>query len=156
MYCRGNPIKYSDPSGYEGLTREELESLGDSGWRSLEFTAAGVSALSDGPLPIGDAGAAIMLVDALMLKSFLLKSSIGLFPKTDRNPLMFAKKSKSSGKTRSTDMPSWVDKAAKQEGESGKDVAKRLCDEKYGTGEYKTGSDSEYSQIKKFFDRRDK
>jgi len=78
MYCRGNPVKYSDPSGYDGMTREELESLGDSGWRSLEITAAGVSALSDGPLPIGDAGAAVMLVDALMLKSFLLKKGVGL------------------------------------------------------------------------------
>jgi hypothetical protein len=155
MYCRGNPIKYSDPSGYDGMTREELESLGDSGWRSLEITAAGVSALSDGPLPIGDAGAAVMLVDALMLKSFLLKSGIGLFPKTNLNPLMFAKKSKSSGKTRATNIPSWVDKAAKQEGESGKDVAKRLCDKKYGSGEYEKGAGSEYSKIQKYFDRAD-
>jgi hypothetical protein len=39
-------------------------------------------------------------------------------------------------------------------GESGKDFAKRLLDEKYGVGGWSdTGQGSEYSQLKKYGDR---
>lgn len=38
-------------------------------------------------------------------------------------------------------------------GESGKEFAKRLMDEKYGVGNYKTGPSSEYNKIRKWGDR---
>lgn len=37
--------------------------------------------------------------------------------------------------------------------ESGSDFAKRLCDEHFGKGNYKTGPGSDYSKIKKWGDR---
>ena len=39
------------------------------------------------------------------------------------------------------------------EGESGKDFARRLCDDKYGKGNYDTGPGSEYNKLRKYGDR---
>jgi len=57
-----------------------------------------------------------------------------------------------TGKKGATDKPSWV-KERPNVGESGKDFAKRLMDEKYGEGNYETGPTSEFNQIKKWADR---
>ena len=38
-------------------------------------------------------------------------------------------------------------------GESGKDFAKRLLDDKYGEGNWKKGTNTEYSKIQKWGDR---
>ena len=46
---------------------------------------------------------------------------------------------------------SWVTDRPKKD-ESGKDFAKRQCDNKYGEGNYKTGPDSEFNKIKKWVD----
>lgn len=46
------------------------------------------------------------------------------------------------------DVPKWAKGNRPYKGESGKDFAKRLMDEKYGAGNYKTGPGSEYNQIK--------
>ena len=39
------------------------------------------------------------------------------------------------------------------EGESGKEFAKRVMDKKCGEGNYKTGPNSEYNKLKKYGDR---
>jgi hypothetical protein len=67
--------------------------------------------------------------------------------------IMYSKLSKKSGKERASDIPSWVKGQKPIEGENGKDFAKRICDEKYGEGNYQTGPGSEYNKIKKFGDR---
>ena len=64
-----------------------------------------------------------------------------------------AKKSKSSGKEKANDIPSWAKGEKPKEGESGKDFAKRLLDRKYGKGNYKTGTGSEYNKLRKYGDR---
>jgi hypothetical protein len=56
------------------------------------------------------------------------------------------------GKAGATDKPSWV-KEQPNAGESGKDFATRLLDEKNGPGNYDTGPGSEFNQIKKWVDR---
>jgi hypothetical protein len=66
-----------------------------------------------------------------------------------------ARKSRQSGKEKASDIPSWVKGKQKLPGESGKDAAKRLLDEKYGEGMYKTGPRSEYNKIQKHFDRKE-
>lgn len=53
-----------------------------------------------------------------------------------------------TGKEAATDVPSWAKGEAPYIGESGKDFAKRLCDEKYGQKNYETGPGSEYNKIK--------
>ena len=64
--------------------------------------------------------------------------------------ILWAKK---SGKEKANDVPSWAKGNSPYPGESGKDFAKRLMDEKYGEGNYDTGPGSEYNKIKKWGDR---
>ena len=63
------------------------------------------------------------------------------------------KKSKSSGKEKGNDTPSWAKGQKPNKGESGKDFADRLCDERYGKGNYKTGPGTEHNKIQKYGDR---
>lgn len=64
------------------------------------------------------------------------------------------KKPKSgSGKDKATDVPSWAKGKRPKKNEDGKAFAKRLCDERYGAGNYDTGPGSEYNKIKKWGDR---
>jgi hypothetical protein len=63
------------------------------------------------------------------------------------------KKARRSGKERASDIPSWAKGKTKLSGESGKEAAKRVMDEKYGAGNYRTGPRSEYNKLKKYFDR---
>ena len=65
----------------------------------------------------------------------------------------FKKPISGSGKEKATDVPSWAKGNKPYVGESGNDFAKRLLDEKYGTGNYKTGPGTEFNQIKKWGDR---
>jgi hypothetical protein len=69
----------------------------------------------------------------------------------------YKKRNGDSGKQAATDAPSWVKteglKPCKSPNEDGKSFAKRVLDAKYGTGNYKTGATSEYSQIQKYGDR---
>ncbi|WP_426729825.1 hypothetical protein, partial [Pseudomonas aeruginosa] len=51
------------------------------------------------------------------------------------------------------DVPSWAKGDRPYQGESGKDFAKRIMDQKYGKGNWKDGPGSEYNQIKKWGDR---
>jgi hypothetical protein len=64
------------------------------------------------------------------------------------------KQTKQTGKEGATDIPSWAKGQKPRTGESGKDFAKRLLDEKYGSGQYDTGPRSEYNRIKKYGDRK--
>lgn len=62
-----------------------------------------------------------------------------------------------SAKEAAKDAPSWAKNWTKgnrpYNNESGKEFAKRLCDEKFGEGNYKTGPASDYNKIKKWGDR---
>lgn len=60
---------------------------------------------------------------------------------------------RTGGREGATNIPSWAKGTAPREGESGKDYAKRLMDEKYGEGNYDTGPRSEYNRLKKYGDR---
>jgi hypothetical protein len=50
-------------------------------------------------------------------------------------------------------VPSWAKGARPRVGESGKDFAERLPNEKYGAGNWQSGPGSEASQIQKWGDR---
>ena len=126
LYCIGNPITHTDSSG-NGFTVE---------WAGSMWWAVGV----DGVLPVGDiiyvAGlGACVIIDGVII---------------------FSRASKSSDKDRSTDIPSWAKGEKPREGESGKEYAKRLCDERYGKGNYRTGPGSEYNKLRKYGDRYQK
>ncbi len=71
----------------------------------------------------------------------------------DDGPKLKSPKSGLSDKEAARDVPSWAKGNRPMVGESGKDFARRLLDEKYGPGNYDTGPGSEFSQIKKWGDR---
>jgi hypothetical protein len=58
-----------------------------------------------------------------------------------------------SAKEAAKDVPSWAKGNRPKVGESGKDFAKRLLDEKYGPGNYPKGPGSEFNKVKKWGDR---
>ena len=64
------------------------------------------------------------------------------------------KESKDSGKDKASDAPSWAKGKKPKPGESGKDFADRLMDDKYGKDNYPKGAGQEHSKIKKWADRR--
>jgi len=65
------------------------------------------------------------------------------------------KKSGLSGKEGAKNAPDWVKEEGYQPrvGESGKEFARRVMDEKYGPGTYNPREEPEFSQIKKWADR---
>lgn len=58
-----------------------------------------------------------------------------------------------TGKEKATDVPTWAKGNRPKIGESGKQFAKRLCDEHFGKGNYKVGPNSDFNKIKKWGDR---
>ena len=123
VYTMNNPINFAD---FGGETASSIW-INDMWW---------VSSV-DGPIPAGDlvyvAGAVLTIViDGIVY---------------------FAKKSKSSNKEKANDIPSWAKGEKPTAGESGNDFAKRLMDEKYGKGNYRTSPGSEYNKLKKYGDR---
>jgi hypothetical protein len=64
-------------------------------------------------------------------------------------------KGKATHKEKADDVPSWVKKSGETpyEGENGNEFAKRLCDDRFGEGQYPKGPKSDYNIIKKWGDR---
>ena len=58
--------------------------------------------------------------------------------------------SKKSKKERSTNAPEWPKYKKQKKGESKKQYATRILNEKYGKGNWRKGSESEYSRIIKY------
>ena len=58
-----------------------------------------------------------------------------------------------SGKEAADDIPGWARGGRPLTTETGREFARRLCDDKYGAGNYPTGPGSEFSKIKKWGDR---
>ena len=88
VYCINNPIKYIDPTGESyALT-----------WGGSTWWLTG----ADGPLPIGDA----IVVGGVIVGAVV-----------DGIRIMFAKKSKSSGKEKGNDTPSWSKGEKPKDGE---------------------------------------
>jgi hypothetical protein len=58
-----------------------------------------------------------------------------------------------SGKEGAKNPPEWAKECRPREGESGKEFAKRIMDEKYGAGKYDPHRNREFSKIKKWADR---
>lgn len=71
----------------------------------------------------------------------------------DKDDDGYKKPKSGSGKDKATDVPSWAKGKRPKKSEDGKAFAKRLCDERYGAGNYDKGPGSEYNKIKKWGDR---
>ena len=67
--------------------------------------------------------------------------------------VLLAKKSKQSGKSTSSNKPSWVNEGMLDPNKSAQQNAKDILDRKYGVGKWKYGPRSEYNQIVKWIER---
>lgn len=162
-YVGNDPVNYTDPSGLERLQPYHFgrsyppppallsgRKSSDSGGGSSPLLIAGAIAIADGPEPgPADAIAVVYLVVVGVIIIAQLPATRPTQPTMP--PILEAKK---SDKERATDVPSWVKGMSPKPGQSGKDFAKEVCDEKYGTDNYNTGPGSEFNKIKKWIDRK--
>ena len=72
---------------------------------------------------------------------------------TDAQPQFKNPKPGLTGKEGAKDIPSWAQGQRPLTNENGEAYAKRLLDQKYGSGQWKDGPTSEFNQLKKFGDR---
>ena len=119
--------------------------IATGGGTAVALAAVGgdsASAVAAGAATVGAYAAATSVV-----------ASTGVLTSQVMEYVMFSKASKQSGKEKANDMPSWSKGQKPQPGESGKDFARRLCDDKFGPGNYKTGPASDFNRIKNWGDR---
>lgn len=76
-----------------------------------------------------------------------------LIPEIELPKFEFSKKSKTSGKERANNKPSWVNKGMIDKGKSAEENAWRILNDKYGRGNWNKGPDSEFNKIKKWLTR---
>ena len=140
-YVGGNPVRLTDPLG-----------LGPLGFAIGSIIGGGVGAIIGGGAGIGCLAGAPGCVPLGAAQGALLGAAFGasVGSAVEDTLSLMAKK---TGKERADDRPSWVRGMKPAPGESGKDFADKVLDEKYGKGNYKKGPASEHSQIKKWVDR---
>jgi RHS repeat-associated protein len=75
--------------------------------------------------------------------------------KSDPTPRERKTPTSGSGKEKSTDVPSWLKQSGERpfKGESGKEFADRVMNDRFGKGNYDKGPRSDYNKIKKYGDR---
>lgn len=106
-------------------------------------------------LAVGVASTATMVHGGTVTAS--ATKGIGLFFSREKSSSGVAQYKKpisnQSGKSGAKDTPHWTKGEKPYVGESGAQFAKRLCDAKYGAGNYSTKSQTEYAKIKKWGER---
>ena len=127
-YCNNNPVNYSDPEGNDAYADAAI--YWDTGFWWLMS--------ADGPLPFGDA----IYVGGVIVTGLIFLGG-----------LLFAKSSKQTGKEKASDKPSWVNKDMVDPNLPAEENARRILNNKYGKGNWKTGPGQEFNQIKKWLTR---
>lgn len=166
-YVGNAPVNFTDPSGFERLhpaagtwpprpmpAAPSTAGRKDSNPGASPLLIAGAIAIADGPEPgPADAVAVVYLgvVAVIAIIAIATHPPVTQPAQPYMPPYMEARK---SDKERATDVPSWVKGKTPKPGQSGKDFAKDVCDEKYGPGNYDTGPGSEFNKIKKWIDRK--
>lgn len=147
VYCANNPVNYVDPSGHYAVALYTL----------VKIVAGGVvfyvsySTWKRRRIKTRYAGKRV---------TFKTKISVWLTWRTF-NRIMYSKsksksntknkgESKKSKKERSTNAPEWSKYKKQKKGESKKQYATRILNEKYGKGNWRKGPESEYSRIIKY------
>jgi len=159
-YCHNNPVNDSDPFG--NLSAKQVANMFSVSAIFTMFMAMmyanyayGLAAVGVHVLKIAtpisfkalwwNPKAAVALVAAAVV---VVVVAVGIY---------FAKKAKESAKARATNCPSWLAGAMNGKpprwGEKSQDYARRLLDDKYGKGRWKSGADSEYNKIVKYLQR---
>ena len=144
-YAGNNPVSNVDPTGNytEYYYYDDYCAKNYYDDDTLELLYSDVYYYSDDDFTIGLLGAALVADDATgigFLDDWLLPIIGGLY---------WAKK---SGKEKANDVPSWAKGNRPYDGENGNDFAKRLCDERFGPGNYDPRG-SDYKKLRKWGDR---
>ncbi|RYZ70110.1 MAG: hypothetical protein EOP09_06590, partial [Proteobacteria bacterium] len=134
-YVGGNPTNFVDPDGRVAIA-DDIIIIGGA------IVIGGVIILSD---PQGQSERAKFC--RAVWDSFVNSSSQG-----EERPKKVPKPGV-SGKEGAKDKPSWAAGERPYVDESGDEFADRLCDRKYGKGNYRRGASTEHSKIKKWGDR---
>ncbi len=129
-YCLNDPINMADPTG-----------------KMAEVIAVGGTIAAAGG-PIGMVVGGVLIAVALV--------GIGYIA-VDSGLIELAKTSRETGKKRATDKPSWVNKDMVDKSLSAEENARRMMNDKYGTGNWKKGPGKdwryEFNKIKKWLTR---
>jgi RHS repeat-associated protein len=157
-YTAGDPLNQVDPTGQF--------------WGLLAAAAGELAATVTLPELIVVAVVAVVVVAAIWYTASVINDDINTWSDSwgssdsysssnsyDSNPgILQAKKSKSSGKARATDIPSWARGKGKNAGETDQEAAERIFKEHYGRCPTKQekGPGGEISKIKKGLSRHDK
>lgn len=159
-YCFNDPINDNDISG--SLSSDQLANMFSIPAIATLAMPILCASYAKGLVAVG--GYATQIVTPVALKAFwwkpwvaaaiivaavaIIVAAVGIY---------FSKQAKKSGKERATDAPSWVSSAMNAMpphwGEKAKDYARRLMDQKYGSGNWKTGPNTEYNKIVKYLTR---
>lgn len=168
-YVSGNPVSLTDPLGLAERGTGVVVGcivggyIGGNALGAVAGTGGAVAGLACGPGAIAcsvgggaTAGAAGWLAGAI--GGCALGGAIGNWGEmAAESLLMFAKKSRASGKERADDTPSWVKHNPRRpDDENCKKYAERILNEQYGCGTQKAmerGAGSEYSKIVKNCER---
>lgn len=159
-YTAGNPLNQVDPTGQF--------------WGFIAAAAADLVVGASLPEIIVAVVVAVVVVAAIYYTASVINDRINSWSDSwgdsysdsyagsnsyDNNPgIAQAKKSKSSGKARATDVPSWARGKGKNAGETDEQAAERIFKEHYGRCPTKQekGAGGEVSKIKKGLSRHDK
>ena len=148
-----NGVYYTDEEFCKFL--EDIELADDSTSMMMPRMAMAIPAWAIGEWVIPVAGAIV----TVYVTPTLIKVGGTIIDNTSKtfsnilSAIKQAKKSKQSGKEKANDIPSWARGEKPRPGENGKDFAQRLCDKKFGKGNYNKGPGSDYNKLKKWGDR---
>ena len=160
-YCENNPIMNIDPTGEFSL-RNLVAGIGAA--LLVVGAVAAVAALTVTTAGIGTAALAGGITTAMAASGTLGIASTGVGLMVSGGILAFGsfaipenvqlkKQSKTTGKERATNKPSWVNKGMVDPNLSAEENARRMLDNKWGKGNWKPGPGSDFNKIKKWLTR---
>jgi len=145
-----NPLPPAAPSTGQSSNIPPIKATGDSPTPKDQSGDPSGSASSD---KLGGASPSTQSSGGASTPPPNKKAPASAAPAGDPNRRKKVPKPGVDGKAGAKDIPSWAEGQRPYEGESGKEFAQRLLDEKYGSGNYARGPSSEFNQIQKYGDR---
>jgi RHS repeat-associated protein len=151
VYCLNNPTKYIDSIGEFAIEASTALFI------TVAFLAVFVSAFIIDPNLNRALAKSIAQISNMLNKTFeSLILQARKKPEATEQPGETKERKKpvsGSGKEKANDVPSWARGEVPFVGESGKEFADRLLNDRFGKGNYDRGANSDHNKIKKWGDR---